>query len=75
LDIIPSDSAQLSILRTAQVLYPGDFAVFSAIESIEDRWALADTTRYDRLDWFLLRLGSEPEVPVCQNGFRPLGRN
>jgi hypothetical protein len=88
LDTRPADAAQLSILRTAQVLYPGDIAVFSAVEPKGDRWALADTTHYDRLDWFLLRLGGTPseyrfakmgsglwagiEVPEQMDNFRVL---
>jgi hypothetical protein len=88
LDTRPADAAQLNILRTAQVLYPGDIAVFSAVEPTGDRWALADTTHYDQLDWFLLRLGGTPseyrfaimgsglwagiEVPEQMDNFRVL---
>jgi len=55
-----SETNQLDILRPAQVLYPGDIAVFSAVKEEKDRWILADTTNYDRMEWFLLRLGKTP---------------
>ncbi len=55
-------SGPLDILRPAEVLYPGDVAVYSAIEAAGNRWALADTARYNRMEWFLLRLGDEPQA-------------
>lgn len=55
------NSSQLDILRAAQVLYPGDVAVFSAVKEQEDRWVLAETAGYDSMEWYLLRLGDKPD--------------
>lgn len=77
---------QLDILRPAEVLYPGDVAVFYAIEKAGRHWVLADTAYHNRMEWFLLRLGDEPqeyrfakmgegpwaaiEIPKTQDNFR-----
>ena len=54
---------ELDILRPAQVLYPGTYAKFYAVESDinQSHWQLADSTQFDRLQWFLLREGATPD--------------
>ncbi|MEQ8703124.1 MAG: glycosyltransferase [Phaeodactylibacter sp.] len=62
LNLAIKHSDQLDILRPAQVLFPGDFAVFSAVEPKGNRWVLTDPADYDQMRWFLLRLGDTPEA-------------
>lgn len=57
---LDNTSDELDILRPAQVLYPGNFGVFWAVESEGERWGFAEKSDYDDLEWFLLRLGEAP---------------